>query len=483
MSATSSSPTTSPVQPLSPRPQHNCLECKRLKRACDKKLPCGKCEKTGRTCEYKDPGDDGVYGPISAAKDVHSLAFGTLLEILVHKQRIRETVSSYFDGVNTWFTIIERQSFERELEANWGSVQAETSAAALCMALVARPPNQKSSKGLGDNLYSSTKAILSVVQSRVPVSIKMLQAELLVALYEFSHSMSQQAYFTLGRCLQMTKALGWHREGFWALDKQVSAPANLKLCSILCLLNVAYQDPTTQAYPMNTVGLNLGFIIPFPDALDEYFPATSFRYGGQSQDFRDANSHHIAGIVFPEAMSAWYIYSVLQQLSNPSMHNDGSRASLSIQIVQHMRSMGTSMWRASDRAIGTDLIALMKLHQPHLAGMPDPVTMLTDPDHLEDVSRIRRIIDIIHGKAGKIAQAGELDRGAVDPSWAFAMCYASQLLISYGYNTLQDPNWLQKVTDIRAALERVSKRWKIAEQYFKRVTIDLDNRLAARVIS
>lgn len=115
--------------------------------------------------------------------------------------------------------------------------------------------------------------------------------------------------------------------------------------------------------------------------------------------------------------------------------------------------------------------------------MPDPVTMLTDPDHLEDVLRIQTIIDIIHGKAGKIAQAEELDRGAIDPSWAFAMCYASQLLISYGYNTLQDLNWLQKVTDIRAALERVSMRWKIAERYFKRVTIDLDNRLTARVIS
>ncbi|KAL2199037.1 hypothetical protein P885DRAFT_31089 [Corynascus similis CBS 632.67] len=483
MSATSSSPTTSPVQPLSPRPQHNCVECKRLKRACDKKLPCSKCEKTGRTCEYKDPGDDGVYGPISAAKDIHSLAFGTLLEILVHKQRIRETVSLYFDGVNTWFTIIERRSFERELEANWGNVQAETSVTALCMALVARSPNQKSSKGLGDNVYSSTKAILSLVQSRVPVSVKMLQAELLVALYEFSHSMPQQAYFTLGCCLQMTKALGWHREGFWALDKQMSAPADLKLCSIMCLLNVAYQDPPTQEYPMNTADLNLGFIIPFPNALDEYFPATSFGYGGQSQDFRGANSDHIAGIVFPEAMSAWYTYSVLKQLSNPSMQNDSSRASLSIQIIQHIRSMEASMWRASGRAMGTDLIALMKLHQPHLAGMPDPVTMLTDPDHLEDVLRIRTIIDIIHGKAGKIAQAEELDRGAIDPSWAFAMCYASQLLISYGYNTLQDLNWLQKVTDIRAALERVSMRWKIAERYFKRVTIDLDNRLTARVIS
>lgn len=96
---------------------------------------------------------------------------------------------------------------------------------------------------------------------------------------------------------------------------------------------------------------------------------------------------------------------------------------------------------------------------------------------------MRTVIDVIHGKAGKVAQVEELDRGAVDPSWAFAMCYASELLISYGANTLQDPNWFQKVSDLRAALERVSKRWKIAEEYCRQVTIRLDNRLTAGFVN
>ncbi|KAL2166908.1 hypothetical protein VTG60DRAFT_2016 [Thermothelomyces hinnuleus] len=491
MSATSSSPTTSPVQPHFPRPQHNCLECKRLKRACDKKLPCGKCEKAGRNCEYRDPGDDGVFGPISAARDIHSLAFGTLLDILVNKQGIKEAISSYFDGVNTWFTVVERAAFERELEANWGNLQAETSAMALSMALIARPPNQKSSKGMGDTVYLSTKAILSLVQSKVPISTKMLQAELLVAMYEFSHSMPQQAYLSLGRCLQMTKAMGWHDPTFWALEKQISRPADLKLCSILwwaivyvdCLLNVAYQDPATQAYPMNTMGLNLGFPIPSPDALDQFFPGSPFQIGGQNEGFRDANSDQMARVVFPEAVSAWYLFQVLQHLSNPAVQDTDSRRELSNHIFRHMKATGRPRWRACDRAIGTDLIALMKLHQPHLAGMPDPLTMMIDPSHAEDTTRMRTVIDVIHGKAGKVTQIEELDRGAVDPSWAFAMCYASQLLISYGYNTLQDLNWLQKVADLRAALERVSRRWKIAEQYCRQVTIDLDNRLAAGFVN
>jgi hypothetical protein len=174
-----------------------------------------------------------VFGPISAAKDINSLAFGTLLDILVNKPRVKEAVALYFDGVNTWFTIVERATFERDLEANWDNLSAETSAMALCMALIARPPNQKSSKGIADPVYTSTGAILKVVRSNCPMSVKLLQAVLLVAMYEFSHALPDQAYASLGECLQMTKVLRWHNPWFWSDERRASKPGELKLCSIL----------------------------------------------------------------------------------------------------------------------------------------------------------------------------------------------------------------------------------------------------------
>ena len=146
---------------------------------------------------------------------------------------MREAVSAYFGGVNTWFTIIERAGFERELNETWDNLSAEASVLTLCMALIARPPNQKSSKGMGDTVYHSTKAILSLVQSKVPLSVQLLQTELLVAMYEYSHSKPQQAYLSLGRCLQMTKALEWHNPNFWSAERQASMPRDLKLNSIL----------------------------------------------------------------------------------------------------------------------------------------------------------------------------------------------------------------------------------------------------------
>jgi hypothetical protein len=194
--------------------------------------PLTRLARASRTCEFKDPSEDGLFSPIYSAKSIDTLTFGTLLDVLITKQRVKEAVSLYFRGVNTWFTIIEKAGYERQLGAAWDKLPAEASVLALCMALIARPPNQKSSK-MGDTVYHTTKAILSLVQSKVPMSVPLLQAELLVAMYEFSQSMPQQAYLSLGRCLQMTKAFGWHGAVFWAEDRKASMARDLKLYSIL----------------------------------------------------------------------------------------------------------------------------------------------------------------------------------------------------------------------------------------------------------
>ncbi|KAK4129206.1 hypothetical protein N657DRAFT_639781 [Parathielavia appendiculata] len=485
MSVASSSPPTSPT---ATKPQHSCLECKRLKRACDKKLPCGKCARANRICEYKDPSDDGAFSPISSAKDIDTYAYGTLMEIHHNKSKVMDAVSLYFDGINTWFTIIERVSFEAQLESTWDDLSAETSIMVLCMALVALPSNQKQGRGMADATYTSIKSVLSAVQSELPIpmSVPLLQAELLVALYEFSHSMPQQAYLSLGRCFQMTRALGWHDSAFWSSVEhgEPTMLRQLKLKSILwwaivyidCLLNIAYQH---QSYPMHTTDLAPFSVIPRPEAFDQHFlTSVPFQFGVQNQALQDPNSDVIEGIVFPEATSAWYLSLVLQQLSNPTQAGIDSKA-LSDKIWQHARLTASARWRAGDRnaAVGTDLIALLKLNQPALFGGIGSIPCV-DPTH-DEAARgiIRTVIDVIHDKAGSLAKSQDrLKRGAIGPSWAFAMCYASLLLIHHGDGALQDSGWLDKVRHLKSTLDKVANRWKIAELYCDSVKIALDNR-------
>lgn len=104
---------------------------------------------------------------------------------------------------------------------------------------------------------------------------------------------------------------------------------------------------------MNTIGLDW---IPFPEAVDQLFSGSQFQIGAQNQRFRDTDSDQMAGVIFPEAVSAWYLFQVLQRLSNPAVQNTESRRDLSNQIFQHMKDVGRSRWRTCDRAVGTDLM-------------------------------------------------------------------------------------------------------------------------------
>ncbi|KAJ4296979.1 hypothetical protein N0V88_003895 [Collariella sp. IMI 366227] len=438
----------------------------------------------GKICEHKDPSEDGFALTICAAKNVDSLAFGNLLENLLTHQGTREAVSAFFSGVHTWFPIVERAGFEQELETTWGNLSAGMSILTLAIALVARPPNSRPSK-LGDSTYHSTKTVLSLVQSKAPLSTQLLQAELLVALYEFSQSMPQQAYMSVGRCLHITRALRWHETWFWTAERQATMPRELKLCSILwwatvyldCLLHVSYQD---QAYPMHISDLVTGFQIPLPETFNAHFPPRMpTQFGGQTEEFGDANSDHIEGMVFPEAASAWYLRTVLNQLSNPLMPGAFDTKQLSDMILQHAKETAAVKWKSGDRnaAVVTDLIALMKLNQPGLYAGTGP-NSVPNPAQAQSVQHIRVVMNVIHGRGRAIDSNDQLNLGAVPPCWGFAMGYASQLLIFHADDALQIPNWFVKVEEMRASLEKLSKRWKITERYTESVKIDLDNRLS-----
>jgi hypothetical protein len=79
---------------------------------------------------------------------------------------------------------------------------------------------------------------------------------------------------------------------------------------------------------------------------------------------------------------------------------------------------------------------------------------------------ILKVIDYIHGKACNLAESEDrLESGTISPCWAFAMSYASLLLITHGDDVLHDAGWLDKVGNLRSALDMVSRRWKIAGEF------------------
>lgn len=61
-------------------------------------------------------------------------------------------------------------------------------------------------------LYSSCKNFLSYVDQHNALSIRILQASLLVAFFEISNAIYPAAYMTVGHCARLGHAMGLHNQ-------------------------------------------------------------------------------------------------------------------------------------------------------------------------------------------------------------------------------------------------------------------------------
>ncbi|KAK4218260.1 hypothetical protein QBC37DRAFT_369207 [Rhypophila decipiens] len=519
MSSASSSPAPSPPQSAAKSPRV-CLNCRRKKKRCDKQLPsCSRCIESRQICQHEDDAsiashsstlgthryeplmgqyiptggqqlsryntlNPALFATMDAMEGIHSYVFRTLLEVAESRQGVENVTQAYFRDVNTWFSVVPQGLFERQLDEMWMNPSAETAVLVLCMRLIIRPPTANPLSGMADRHYLSTKTMLSIVQSKVPMSTALLQAELLVALYEFRHSMPQQAYMSAGNCFQMSRAFGWHNKSFWALGPQSPGPRELKLCSILwwaivyvdCVINVVYED---QKYPTHTLIVTSELTIPFPEAYDLYLPgslAYDFHTQSERYGYLDVDLEQIDGVVWPEAHSAAFLSSALQQPTSTHLPSVLAQHSTTEMIMGHTISLLASKQTA---AVGTNFIALMKLSQPGLLVGASALSQ-GSPSDVGPIETIRYVIDSICSGAVTSEQGGLIDAGFT-PCDAFAAYFASLILISHGDGVLQDPEWLLKVEGLKTFLESVCHRWRTADTYLESVNVALNTRLGVYV--
>lgn len=164
---------------------------------------------------------------------MHSFLLRSLSQIMGDRLAIESIVCHYFGTINTWFTVVDRTHFEERLGRLWAEPSAELGLLALCMHLIARPPTESPTVSMQNSIYHSIKTLCGVVAAHAPLSVSLLQANLLICLYELGHLMPQQTYLTLGMCSTIVRAFGWLEESFWGQDQWIGRAKELKLCSIL----------------------------------------------------------------------------------------------------------------------------------------------------------------------------------------------------------------------------------------------------------
>lgn len=96
---------------------------------------------------------------------------------------------------------VSKRRFWQRLSANNANV--ETLLVAHCMRLV-------SQHGIGIAVYDNVKYCLYALERQGIISLPLLQATMIVALYEISNAVYPAAYLTVGHCARLGQAMGLH---------------------------------------------------------------------------------------------------------------------------------------------------------------------------------------------------------------------------------------------------------------------------------
>jgi hypothetical protein len=244
---------------LPPRGLHArlaCFHCRRSKRRCDKVLPrCNICTHNGFECSYPtrrgEQSRDNSTGPeglsthnghsggsfhsspgepdatssgaafaaavnFIAPEVFHQAQLALLLpdtpvpaDVAAHigdADSIRNVAAMFFRTIHTWLPIISKKRFYSFVLNPLSQRGPERSLLVLCMKLCCSPrPSEGDARSA---LYRAAKRFYFEVEASGLLSIHVMQAGLLIAVYEMGQAIYPAAFLTVGACARYGMALG-----------------------------------------------------------------------------------------------------------------------------------------------------------------------------------------------------------------------------------------------------------------------------------
>ncbi|KAL3456617.1 hypothetical protein BJX64DRAFT_270296 [Aspergillus heterothallicus] len=210
-----------------------CINCKARKKKCDKVSPtCGYCSRKGLQCHYRRPKaavyyarpEDGApsYSGLAEVPDFNSVmrlsAAPTVREktLSLQAQQIISTTGQYLDEisvryfqtVHSYIPIISRKAFHASLITFGSAQQPDFALLMLIMGLLTYRPIPDADTTA---LYLSSRSLFLQAQALCKPSLRLVQAGILLAVYEYSRRSPDHALITLGGCVRMAHSTGLRR--------------------------------------------------------------------------------------------------------------------------------------------------------------------------------------------------------------------------------------------------------------------------------
>lgn len=118
---------------------------------------------------------------------------------------VREQVLNYFFSyINTWISFIPEASLRQKFLLNTEPFDGEDLLLWACIHMVAQPLEEDHAR---TNTYMAIKSSFVNAEVHGLLSIRLLQAGILLLMYEFGHGLYPSAYLTQGTCMRCLAAL------------------------------------------------------------------------------------------------------------------------------------------------------------------------------------------------------------------------------------------------------------------------------------
>lgn len=156
--------------------------------------------------------------------DVHAFPFMTipheLLSQIGSPAATREIADSYFDSIHSWLPFV----WERKISQLTTSVEMHPDPGMATLLVAMKMITTAAGSPFRNRLYRIVKGYLTVLEDSGFLTLGVLQAAILITLYEIGHGIYPAAYMSIGRCARLGQMMGLH--GNSSISKSYRKPTS-----------------------------------------------------------------------------------------------------------------------------------------------------------------------------------------------------------------------------------------------------------------
>ncbi|MCJ1403640.1 hypothetical protein MMC11_006863 [Xylographa trunciseda] len=393
--------------------------------------------------------------------------------ICAYGDYVDEISTRYFQGIHRWLPVISRQLFHDRLVSFRGPMTADFSVLLLSMCLVTRHPSAIS-RGTDNNLetlYLTTKMLFAHIQATLPTSTNLVQAALLITIYEYGHGLTDAAYISIGTCARMALTAGLQKTKLnqilgggksWLKEEE---ERNLWWGIILSDRFIA-SETTSADKPLATQLLNPDDDLPLDlDLVERKAQTDAVAFGRQPVH---AFHSEMIGSFGREAQAAYLYARVLETVETKSpvvqqfelLQMDSILQAFFITVT----SQSAATWGLHCGSISITICALFTLHE-YILGHSGTVSEL-ETLHKSSKSALSTLAKIVVDVARSFNKhIPDIDVETLPPRTLNFVRTAHYLLANSG--DAYSKECYADIDEIRTMMRYLSRRWKIVGKHLE----------------